>query len=65
VQHALDQLMRGRTSLIIAHRMKTVRNADRIVVLQHGRISEAGSHVELMQRSGIYERYVRHQAGAR
>jgi subfamily B ATP-binding cassette protein MsbA len=62
VQAALERLMRGRTSLIIAHRMKTVRNADRIVVLQHGRVSEAGSHAELMRRTGLYERYVRQQS---
>jgi ABC-type multidrug transport system fused ATPase/permease subunit len=46
--------MEGRTTLIIAHRLSTVRDADRIVVIQHGAVAEEGSHSELMQRGGLY-----------
>ncbi len=55
VQSALDRLMEGRTSMIIAHRLSTVRNADRILVLQYGKIVESGSHDELMARTGTYK----------
>ena len=44
----------GRTTLVIAHRLGTIRNADRIVVMQEGRIAETGSHGELLARAGIY-----------
>ena len=54
VQTALDNLMEGRTTLIIAHRLSTIVGADRIVVLQDGRVAESGTHAELLERRGVY-----------
>ncbi len=56
VQSALDELMRGRTTLCIAHRLSTIQRADLIVVLDQGRIVETGKHAELLQRNGLYAR---------
>lgn len=56
VQQALDNLMQGRTSFIIAHRLSTVQHADLIVVLEDGRILETGSHADLLEGSGLYSR---------
>jgi len=56
VQRALANLMRGRTVLVIAHRLSTVRRAERIIVLDHGTISEVGSHEDLISRGGVYQK---------
>ena len=62
VQEALARLMRGRTTFVVAHRLSTIARADRIVVLDRGRIVEQGSHAELMARGGLYARLYRLQA---
>ncbi|MDB4950313.1 MAG: transporter transrane region [Gemmatimonadetes bacterium] len=56
IDQALDELMRGRTSLVIAHRLSTVQGADQILVLHHGEIRERGTHAELLRRAGLYAR---------
>ena len=56
VQEAIERLRRGRTALIIAHRLSTVQRADRIVVVERGRIVEQGPHAELLGKGGLYAR---------
>ena len=54
IQSAMDKLMEGRTSFIIAHRLSTIRNADMILVMNHGDIVESGNHESLMKLNGFY-----------
>lgn len=61
VQDALNALLKGRTSLVIAHRLSTIHNADKIIVIEHGRIAEQGTHHELMERGGIYAHLIEMQ----
>jgi subfamily B ATP-binding cassette protein MsbA len=56
VKQALGHLMAGRTTLVIAHRLSTIQDADRIIVMQSGRMVESGTHQQLMQSDGLYSR---------
>ena len=63
VQEALEELMKNRTTLVIAHRLATVKQADRIVVVDHGRIEAIGKHHELIENSTLYARLAALQFG--
>jgi ABC-type multidrug transport system fused ATPase/permease subunit len=64
IQRAIAELMRGRTSIVVAHRLSTVQHADTILVLHHGEIRERGSHRELLAAGGLYERLYQLQLGS-
>ena len=64
IQEAITRLVKGKTVLIIAHRMRTVENADKIVVLNGGVVAESGTHAELMQKNGLYRKLVELQTAA-
>ncbi len=63
VQKALDRLAEGRTTLVVAHRLSTIKNADHIVVIEHGRVAESGTHEELMERGRVYPKLYSMYAG--
>lgn len=63
IQAAIAELMHGRTSLVIAHRLSTVQHADTILVLHHGQIRERGTHQELLREGGLYGRLYHIQLG--
>lgn len=54
IQEAMDKLMRGRTSFVIAHRLSTIKNANLILVMNHGDVIESGTHEQLMKQNGFY-----------
>lgn len=63
VQKALDRLAKGRTTLVVAHRLSTIKNADHIVVIEHGVVAESGTHEELMERGRVYPKLYSMYAG--
>ena len=56
VQEALDELMKSRTSIVIAHRLSTIVNADKIYVIEHGKIVEEGTHDQLIEKNKVYKK---------
>ena len=63
VQQALSELLQGKTVLVIAHRMRTIANADKVVVLDHGQVVEMGTPTELLEENGLFQRLVAAQGG--
>jgi len=61
IQAALDRLVEGRTTIVIAHRLATILNSDEIAVIEHGRVLERGTHAELVRKAGLYEKLYRYQ----
>jgi ATP-binding cassette subfamily B protein len=61
IQEALERLVAGKTTIAIAHRLSTLRNADKLVILDEGRIVEQGSHSELLEMDGVYANLVKMQ----
>jgi len=61
VQAALDSVMKGRTTVVVAHRLSTIRHADVIAVIEDGQIAELGKHDELMEKNGLYRMLVERQ----
>jgi len=56
ITNALEKLMDGRTTIMVAHRLSTIQHADKIIVMHHGKIKESGSHQELLQKNGLYKK---------
>ena len=65
VQEALDRVMKDRTVLVVAHRLSTIRHADRIIVLENGRVVETGTHEELLARAGVYRSMIESGEGVK
>ena len=63
IQHGMDELMAGRTTIAVAHRLSTIVRATEILVLHHGEVRERGTHRELLDAGGLYERLYRLQVG--
>ncbi len=63
VQKAIDKLAKGRTTLVVAHRLSTIKNADCIVVMEHGKVAEMGTHEELLERGRVYPKLYAMYAG--
>ena len=62
VQQALTRMLKGRTSVVIAHRLSTIQHADKIIVVDEGRIAEQGTHEQLIARGGIYAKLIEMQS---
>ena len=64
IQDSLDQLIKGRTTISIAHRLSTLRGADRLIVLDNGKLAESGTHAELVKQQGVYYKLLQLQTKA-